>query len=383
MSVTAPPAAPIDGGSEPPPPNTSSHNVPPKLKFGRSEGFQRALKQRVDEYFTSNKVGMRDVPSMYLKTFTILVWMAASYVGLVFFATSLWVAIPLAMSLALAVAACGFNIQHDGGHKGYSENKIVNRVMAFGLDLIGGSSYVWNFKHNAMHHIYANIHGYDDDLNIGPLARLSPHQDRYAAHRFQHFYLWFLYGFAAMKWHFWDDFFNVAAGHLAGHPFKRPTGLEFVFFFGGKLVFYSWALIIPMFFHPITTVIGFYVLTSMMVGVVISVIFQLAHCVEEADFPLPDDQARIESEWMIHQLETTVDFSRGNPFLCWYLGGLNMQAIHHLFPQICHVHYPNISRIVEKTCLEYDVPYKAHRSLPAAVASHYRWLRRLGQPDAA
>ncbi len=373
------PEAP-EGAALPP---ATKNAPPPKLRFARSEGFQRALKERVDNYFRERKLSPRDAPSMYLKTATIFAWTIASYLLLVFWAASLWTAIPLAIALAFGVAGIGFNVQHDGGHRGYSDNKAVNRLMAWSLDLIGGSSYMWNFKHNSMHHIYSNIHGYDDDLEIGILARLSPHQRRYWAHRFQHIYLWFLYGFAAIKWHFYDDFLNAINGHLNGHPFQRPRGWDLFGFLFGKLVFVSWALILPMYFHPVGVVLAFYVFTAMTVGILISTIFQLAHCVEGAEFPLPDEEYRIESEWMIHQIETTVDFSRENPLLCWYLGGLNMQVIHHLFPQICHVHYPKIARIVEETCREFEVPYKANGTFWGAVASHYRYLRRMGQPDAA
>jgi linoleoyl-CoA desaturase len=131
-------------------------------------------------------------------------------------------------------------------------------------------------------------------------------------------------------------------------------------------------------------VLLFYLIVTGVLGVIMSVVFQLAHCVEEADFPLPDAETnRMGSAWAIHQVETTVDFARRSRVLSWYLGGLNFQVEHHLFPRVCHVHYPALSKIVEATCRDHGVKYSAHPTLWAGIASHYRWLRRMGQPATA
>jgi linoleoyl-CoA desaturase len=95
------------------------------------------------------------------------------------------------------------------------------------------------------------------------------------------------------------------------------------------------------------------------------VVFQLAHCVEEADFPLPDSATnRMENAWAIHQAQTTVDFSKQSRILSWYLGGLNFQIEHHLLPHVCHVHYRALSKIVEATCKEYGGPLLGTSHVP-------------------
>jgi linoleoyl-CoA desaturase len=129
-------------------------------------------------------------------------------------------------------------------------------------------------------------------------------------------------------------------------------------------------------------VLIFYVLVTAVIGVVLSVVFQLAHCVEEAAFPLPEsDSLKMENAWAIHQVETTVDFARGSRMLSWLLGGLNFQIEHHLFPKICHIHYPALSKIVEETCREFGVKYQVHPTFWAGVVSHYRWLKQMGRPE--
>src|SRR5437763_184036 len=142
-----------------------------------------------------------------------------------------------------------------------------------------------------------------------------------------------------------------------------------------------------MLLHPIWSVLAIYSVAAFVSGVVLAVVFQLAHCVEEAEFPVPvtaaDGAQRIENAWAVHQVQTTVDFARGNRVLCWFLGGLNFQIEHHLFNRICHVHYPALSKVVEEVCHEFGVKYAAHKSFLKAVASHYRFLVDMGRPPAA
>src|SRR5205085_8657490 len=106
--------------------------------------FQTEVRRRVDDYFRRTGRRQRDCPQMYLKTAGVFGWFLTSYGLLVFWAAAWWQALPLALSLGLAMAAIGFNVQHDGGHHAYSDRRWVNKLMALTLDLIGGgSSYVW------------------------------------------------------------------------------------------------------------------------------------------------------------------------------------------------------------------------------------------------
>lgn len=356
---------------------------PQNVKFARCEGYMATLKQRVDDYFTSNNIAPKDHPRMYLKTAVILAWLVASYVGLVFLSTNAWQACACAVSLGVVMAAVGFNIQHDGGHGAYSRFPLVNRLMAFTLDILGGSSFVWRRTHNIVHHSYTNITGVDGDIDLGVLGRLSPHQRRFGFHRFQHFYLWFLYGFITFKWQFKDDTMALLTGKLGGTKIPRPKPLDILLTIIGKASFFSLAFVIPLTYHHWTHVGAMFFLASFVQGVLLSVVFQLAHCVEEAEFPMPEgDTARIENAWAVHQVETTVDFSQKGKLATWFTGGLNFQIEHHLFPNICHIHYPQIARIVRETSEEFGVQYHAHPTVMSAIRSHFNWLRRMGRPTA-
>jgi linoleoyl-CoA desaturase len=350
-------------------------------KFRPIDSFPGELRKRVDAFFSSTGKRPRDNPTMYLKTAMILGAFVFSYIILVFLAASWWHAVLAAIVLGAAAGLIGFNIQHDGSHLAYSDRPWINKLTAMSMDLIGASSYMWHWKHVASHHIYVNITDHDADVDLGAFARVTPHQPRYFFHRIQHFYLWALYGFMTIRWHLYGDFRDLITRDIGGQKIPRPKGKELFIFISGKALFFTLAFVLPMFLHSWWKVLLFYGLVAGIVGVVLSIVFQLAHCVEEADFPMPDIETnKMETNWMVHQVLTTVDFARRSKLMCWLLGGLNFQVEHHLFPKICHVHYPEISKIVESTCREFGIRYNEHKTLWAGLVSHYRWLRRMGQP---
>jgi linoleoyl-CoA desaturase len=351
-----------------------------RVTFDADDGFYAELKRRVREEMDATGGRAVGGARMYLKTAIILAWLGASYGLLTFSHVTWWEAALLAVSLALAVAGTGFAIQHDANHGAYSGNALINRIMGSALDLLGASSYLWHWKHNIFHHTFTNIEGADHDLDAKPFGRLAPDQARYGAHRFQHIYLWLLYGFMLPKWHLVDDFQNAIEGRIDDNRFPRPRGWALAQMLVGKAAFFAWALVVPMLFHPWRIVLMFYGVTAFLVGLLLAVVFQLAHCIEEADFPsISAGESRISDGWAKHQVRTTVDFARNNRLLTWYLGGLNYQVEHHLFPKISHLNYPRISHVVEEVCAQHGVRYVAHDNMRDALFSHWRWLRRLGR----
>lgn len=325
----------------------------------------------------------RDCPKMYFKTAVIFASFALIYGLLVFAATEWWQALPLAIALGLTVVAIGFNVMHDGSHAAYSDRHWVNRAAAMSLDLVGGGSYFWHWKHNVFHHTFVNVLGYDTDINLAGLGRLTPHHPRAWIHRWQHLYVWFLYGAMVIKWQLYDDFRLALTSRMGEHRFPRPRGWQWMVFFTGKLVFLSLAFAIPLALHPVWAVAATYAVAAATTGIMLAVVFQLAHCVEQAHFPLASGAGRMDTPWAVHQVETSVDFARHSRVASWLLGGLNFQIEHHLFSRICHVNYPAIAPLVEQTCREFGVAYHYNTTFVSALRSHYRWLRTLGRTDDA
>jgi linoleoyl-CoA desaturase len=352
-----------------------------KPRFSPARSFQQEVQSRVDERLATLGRSRFGGWRIYLKTALLLLWSGASYVALLTWGRSGWRVVPLSVSLGLALAAIGFNICHDGNHGAFSTSRLVNRAMGGLLDLLGGSSYVWRWKHNVFHHSYPNIEGLDDDINLGALCRMSRHQPHFPYQRFQHLYMWPLYGFIVPKWQLYDDFAAIAEGRIGGNPFPRPRGGELALFLGGKLAFFTIAFAIPLLFLPLWQVALMYAGVGMVQGFSLSIVFQLAHSNEETlAFSAEEPEDIAHREWAIHQVETTANFARQSRLLTWYVGGLNHQIEHHLFPRICHVHLPVLAGVVEQVCREHGVRYSAHTSLWRAVASHYSWLRSMGRP---
>lgn len=354
----------------------ASPSQTPNIRFATRSPFLTELRARVDEYFEHSEIPKRDPPRMYFKILVIVTWFVASWVFLVFYASGALQGVLGAMSLGLAIGGIGMCVMHDGNHGAVSDNPKINRLIGYGLDVMGVCSFIWRQRHNNIHHSLTNIQGYDEDLDFGWVARLATTQKLQPWQRFQHVYVWFLYMLLLPKWAFYDDFNNYRKLQLGRHkltPFNRK---EKALFWGWKAFFVSWSILIPAYYHPVWQVFIFHMIAVCTLGFTLSCTFQLAHVVEQATFPVVGVD-KIDSDWGAHQLATTVDFARSNPILTWYMGGLNFQVEHHLFPRICHIHYPALSKIVEEVAAKHNIPYLCNDTLLGALGSHYRVLKRL------
>lgn len=348
-------------------------------RFPVRVGFHETLKKRVDQYFVEAGKAKTGDWRLFLKTGIILTWLALAYLLFVFVASSLLIWICTIFALALGFALLSFNTLHDGGHKSYSRHKTINWLMGFMLDLMGGSYLLWHQKHNILHHTYTNIHELDSDLDTAGLLRLSPHQLWRPWHRFQHIYSLPVYSFLTLSWVTFSDFRKFFSGHIGRYKLRAPTTPEVCLFFLAKIFYLGYMLVLPAFFQPLLHVLIAFLGVHIMLGFTLSLVFQLAHTVEHNTFPTPDAQTGMMArEWAVHEVETTANFAPTNALARWCLGGLNFQIEHHLFPHICHVHYPAISAIVRKTCDEFSLAYVSYPTVRSAVAVHYRFLKTLG-----
>lgn len=355
---------------------------PIRVHFPGSGTFHRELKRRVADYFEEVQVSQRDAGGMYLKSAILITWSVTAYL-LMITGSLLWWQYPIAaVCLAAGMAGIGVSVQHDANHGGYSQNRWINRLFGCCLDVMGASSFIWYWKHNIVHHTYTNISGIDVDVDIEPFLRLAPDQPLLKYHKYQYLYIWLIYGLLPANWQFYADYRDLINSDIGGKPFPRPSKWVVAATLFGKAFFYFWSLILPLLLYPTLPVLGLYVLTSFTLGSILTTMFQLAHCLEETEVHAATHEANtVEAGWAEHQVRTTANFAPRNAFLTWYLGGLNYQIEHHLFPKVCHVHYPKISPIVESVCKDFGIPYQVHPTFRAAVASHVRWLYRLGRME--
>jgi linoleoyl-CoA desaturase len=311
---------------------------------------------------------------MYAKAAVLIgaaIWM---YVVLVFQVQTTPGALAAAVGLALALTGIGFNVQHDGNHGTFSRSALVNRLAGFTLDLMGASSYFWKDKHNHNHHVFTNIPFEDADIALGPMARLSEDHPWYWWHSYQHLYLWLLYTGVHLRY-LYSDLQRLAFGKNDGLSANYPKGADMAWLLGGKAFFLTAAFAIPLSRHGAGAVFGLYVLVSMTMGFIFSVVFQLAHTVDIVEHPVSGAPC---AEWAVHQVATTANFSTRSRLATFVLGGLNYQREHHLFPRVAHVHYPALSHMVREVCEEHGVPCRENVTLSKALRSHYQFVRQMG-----
>ncbi|GDX47829.1 fatty acid desaturase [Bacteroidota bacterium] len=347
-----------------------------------NKDFHDTLKSRVKEYFEKNNLSIHADSKMITKTIVLLSGLLVTYLSILNPLTSLWIDWLLCIVLGFFIAGIGFSIAHDAIHQSYSSNKTINNLLSLTMNLIGGNAYVWSITHNIVHHTYTNINDHDEDLELAPFIRLSKHQEYRKIHRWQHYFAFIAYGFATFFWVHIKDFKKISQKNIGPYKNKKHPAREIILLITSKLLYYTYIIVIPLMVLPITWwqfLIG-YLTMHLTSGIILGVVFQLAHTVENTEHPLANEQHKMPDSWAVHQMRTTNNFGMNNKILNWYIGGLNFQIEHHLFPHICSTHYKKISPIIQQTAQEFDVPYYHHNTFREAVASHYRYLKLLSNP---
>lgn len=342
--------------------------------------FHAELKRRVNTYFEEKGISPTGNFLLYLKGGLFGLAFVSTYLWLVFFTPGIWLGIAGSLVLGGLIAAIGFNVMHDGAHGSFSKHKPVNLLAAFSLNILGGSSFMWNVKHNIIHHAYTNVDGVDDDIDIQPWMRMSSTQKKYMLHKYQHRYFWFLYALLYILWIFVLDYQKYFKQKIGTMPLKRMHVTDHLVFWVFKALHLVLFVVLPIILVGFVPWLVGFLIATLFAGFVLSIVFQLAHTVEHTHFPMPDvADNRLSDEWAIHQLKTTANFATRNKLVSFLVGGLNFQVEHHLFPKISHVHYPAISRIIRDTCREFNVPYIEYPRMRHALASHVSYLRQMGR----
>jgi linoleoyl-CoA desaturase len=342
--------------------------------------FHTELKKRINNYFEEAGKATTGNFQLYFKAILLSTAFIVIYTHLVFFTPAIIWAVLECILLGVVIAAIGFNVMHDGAHGSFSTSPFLNRIAAFSVNVLGGSSFMWNMKHNVIHHAFTNIDGLDDDIDIKPWMRMTSTQKKLPLHKFQHIYFWFLYSLLYILWIFVLDYQKYFKQKVGTVPLKKMSVSDHLVFWGFKVFNIFLYVVIPWYVLGfVSWLVGFLIFTCV-AGFVLSIVFQLAHTVEHTAFPVVNEETnRFEDEWAVHQLKTTANFATNNKLVSWFVGGLNFQIEHHLFPKISHVHYPAISKIIKQACQEYGVIYIEYPKVRYAVASHVSFLKQMGR----
>lgn len=354
------------------------------IKFSRvdSAKFFRTLNKRVNTYFKDNNIKRTGNWKLYGKAIVMFAMYLTPYFLFLTLDMPGWVQLLLTVVMGVGMAGVGMNVMHDGNHGSFSSKKWVNKLMGSSIYILAGNVYNWQVQHNVLHHTYTNIHGHDEDMEAGRVLRFSKHGEWHKHHKFQHYYSFILYGLLTINWVITADITQMkrylkrklSYGKLQS-PTKQWSTLVIT-----KVIYISMWIVIPLVVSDIVwwkVLLGFFIM-HYTAGVILSLIFQLAHMVEEAHMPLPDETGTMKNTWAIHQLFTTVNFSTKNRIMNWFSGGLNHQVEHHIFPHVSHVHYTKISKIVKETAKEFNLPYFEYETTRKAIMAHFRHLREMG-----
>ena len=355
-----------------------------KILFNRKDSaiFFKILNKRVNSYFKENNITKSGNWILWVKTIIMFSLLITPYILISIFTIPGWLQILFSVIMGVGLAGVGMNVMHDGNHGSFSNKKWINRIMGGSIYLLAGNRYNWQVQHNVLHHTYTNIHGHDEDLEAGRIIRFSKHSKWKWFHKFQHYYSVLLYGLLTLNWAITTDFLQMKRymkRKLSHGKFPNPF-VNWTKLLISKILYFMFWLIVPIF---IFNIVWWKVLISFIVmhytaGLILSLVFQLAHIMDEAEMPLPDNSGNIKNSWAIHQLKTTVNFASNNKFVSWFTGGLNHQVEHHIFPNISHIHYDKIADIVKKTAKEFNLPYNEFNTAKDALLAHFNYLRLMG-----
>lgn len=354
------------------------------LKFAPGNAdFFTTLTQRVNAYFKTNQIERTANSEMVVKTvFMFALYFVPYFVLISGSVTNAWAMLGICLIIGLGKAGIGLSVMHDANHGSYSTKNWVNNMMGISLNLIGGHVINWKVQHNVLHHTYTNVHEVDEDISPRGVLRMAPGSPWHPMHRFQHIYAWFFYGLLTFVWILAKDYSRLIKYEKEGLLKKQKTSAakEWTILILSKIFYFTYIFVLPLILLPVTwwqVAIGFFAM-HFVSGFILAIIFQPAHVVDGTEYPIADGKGNLENNWAIHQLLTTTDFGHKNKILSWYVGGLNYQVEHHLFPNICHVHYRHIAPIVEQTAKEFGLPYKSKDTFFEAVAAHAKLMKELG-----
>ncbi len=359
-----------------------------KVKFAKggtgANEFYNVLRQRVSAYFDKKQISRYGDTGMFFKTIFMLSLYIVPFLVSIFFVTNPFIYYSLWVLSGVGMSGVGLSVMHDANHGSYSANSTVNKVLGYVLNMCGGCSSYWKIQHNMLHHTYTNIHGMDEDISRTPVMRFSPHAEKRPMHRYQHYYGWFLYCLMTISWITAKEFKQLrefdSRGLIKDREEYNSMYRELIL---TKIGYYLIALIMPLVFSSVAwwVVVLSFLSMHFVAGLILSLIFQPAHVIPSSEYPMPDKTGIMENNWAVHQILTTANFSHNSTLFSWFVGGLNYQIEHHLFPRICHIHYKDLSEIVRQTAEEFNLPYHSQRTWFGAIYNHGKFLKDMALAD--
>jgi len=353
------------------------------LRFKNDEAdmhFFKTLQERVNAYFAQNNLAKTANNSAKIKAVLLLSAYMLAFIS-VFFAQSLFFLYAMYALMGNLTIFVALNIAHDAAHQTFSSSRRINKLLLYTFDFLGASGYMWQLKHVHSHHPHVNIPNMDGDIKQSNLVRIFPNAPYFSFHRYQHIYMPVLYALYTLIWLLFRDFKDYFYTDISGKPDISHSKKQYARLLIGKSIFIGRMIVLPYIVLSFSfwQIIGAFILFHVCASYTVALALISAHVGEHSVYPMPNNNGQMSQSWVRHQIVSTCDFATDNRLISHLFGGFNHHVIHHLFPNICHIHYPPLTKILVKTCEEYNMPYRANSSLWQAVASHWKFLKKRSQ----
>lgn len=340
----------------------------------------KQIKEKADGYFLTHNYTKNGNGYLVLKFIAQLLLVAGSVYWVFHASTPLFLCLAY-ISAGFTLLVLGINFGHDGAHGCLTGNKKFDGTLfqlIYAIQGLGG--YMWQIRHNSAHHIFPNVYDRDSDLEMSPLILLNPKQTSKPIHKYQHIYAPFLYVFVTLIWIFVEDFVILIRKDSANAKIKKIPTIEWVKIVAIKLIYLLNFIVLPVLttkFGWMDVIVAFFVM-HFVVSVFLTFTFFISHHIQEISYVRANEDTHvIENSWLSHQINTTIDFHPKSYIAHFIFGGFNTHIAHHIFPEICHIHYPTLTQIIKETLEENKVGhwYKSFTFLQG-MRSHILHLKR-------
>jgi len=364
-------------------PNREIATFPPMSEF------YKTLKSKVENYFLEKKFSPRQSKLMVGRIIAYVLFSFVFHFASAFF-SSTWLKVVFAAIAGEAMALICFQGIHEASHASLTSSQTTWRTLGSLMDFVLGASYYsWLHQHFLGHHPYTNVsdvsnQALDPDIVTGDpdVRRIKPSQKYFSYYKLQLIYAPLLYGLLTFKFRINDIsiwFINKSNGQITLAP---PTTYNKIIFWSGKLFFVLYRIVLPCYFFGWKTTLLINIIEELVCSYSLAISFQLNHVAPQAIWPTVNQTTgQVNMDWAEMQIRSTIDYAHGNKWTSFWVGGLNYQVPHHLFPNICQVYYPEIVPMIKEHCKEYNIPYTILPSFWDALVNHLKYLWIMGSVD--
>jgi len=350
------------------------------LKFKndpKDQEFFRELKRRVNQYFKTNEIEKSGNSTSKAKAVLLFTLYIICFISIFYTSTlaSLFLAFGILGILTIFLA---LNVAHDAAHGTFTSNKKLNNLLVYTFDFLGANGYLWKMKHVHSHHPHVNIPNMDGDIKqTNNIVRIFPNSPFFNYHRYQFIYMPFLYLLYTLIWLLFRDFKDFLRPDVSGKDVITHDAKESAVFIIGKTFFLFRMIALPFIIlnFSLPQILIAFLIFHFCASATVALALISAHIGEHSVYPEPNKNGQMNDSWVRHQIITTSDFATNSFVLTHLFGSFNHHIIHHLFPNICHIHYPPLTKILKQTCEEYNMPYNENPRLWDAMLSHFEFLK--------